>query len=111
MTALNFSVGFSSTFDAESDRSGSERCRSTVTCRSTATGATCKWLKFCKRRHDQVKFGCVLPQVNPSVLGGFLIKGESVVDSWLMPVYMAHQAIHAGAKVSVTVLQSSVYFA
>ena len=43
---------------------------------------------------------CCLPQVNLEVMGGLLIPGEAVVDSWLTPVYMAHQALRAGAQVS-----------
>ncbi|ELT87509.1 hypothetical protein CAPTEDRAFT_208298 [Capitella teleta] len=39
------------------------------------------------------------PHINRAVRGGMLIEGEAVIDSWLFPVYMAHQAKCIGAEV------------
>lgn len=39
------------------------------------------------------------PNLTSSVLGGALIPGEAVVDSWWLPVSLAHQALRLGSKV------------
>lgn len=42
------------------------------------------------------------PNLNEDLIhGGLLINGEAVLDSWLLPVTLAHQAIRNGAKVEM----------
>lgn len=39
------------------------------------------------------------PNLSSSALKGLVIPGEAVVDSWLLPITLAHEALMGGAKV------------
>jgi len=40
------------------------------------------------------------PNLRSSALGGLLVPGEMVADSWMLPVTLAHEALRHGSKVS-----------
>ena len=39
------------------------------------------------------------PELNQSAKGGLLVPGEGVVDSWMLPAVLAHNAIRNGSQV------------
>ena len=44
------------------------------------------------------------PSLNAAVQGGLLIPDEALVDSWLLPITLAHQARRAGAQVTCLII-------
>ena len=43
------------------------------------------------------------PHINKAVLGGIFVPGECVVDPFLTPITMLHEATRSGAHVSIII--------
>jgi len=49
------------------------------------------------------------PNLSTRALGGLLIRGEATIDSWLLPVSLAHTALRNGAHVSNFYISLQLY--
>ena len=61
------------------------------------------------RRVSKSEMEQIEPHLSKTALGAVLVPGEAVIDSWFLPIALAHQSRRLGAQVRVFILFTALF--